>query len=215
MVIRAKFYALVYSSLVIDHLSSAIATEKVCVAFIYCDYREQKQQSAENMTEGILKQAITAANTVPEELVKRKAERKGALELKDAVQALSRTLRSFDRTYLCIEALDERLEEHRYEFIRCLNELGASDSNHPPFIRIFLTGRPLIKNEVNSHPSVVANPRTLVSMLLEANTGDIAAYVTHKISMHTRVRMDEDFKRQIVAEITAASQGMLVVAKIT
>jgi hypothetical protein len=49
-----------------------------------------------------------------------------------------------------------------------------------------------------------------LSMQLVANTGDIAAYVTHKLNQDKMVKMPEDFKKQIVEEIVTTAQGMSV-----
>jgi hypothetical protein len=45
---------------------------------------------------------------------------------------------------------------------------------------------------------------------LEASAEDITAYITHKLAMDTKVKMEDDFKNQIVTEIVSTSQGMLV-----
>jgi hypothetical protein len=47
-------------------------------------------------------------------------------------------------------------------------------------------------------------------MVLEAHTDDIAAYIIHQLSLDTVVKMSEDFKLQIVQEITSASQKMFL-----
>jgi hypothetical protein len=87
--------------------------------------------------------------------------------------------------------------------------LFTSDPNQLPVIKLFFTGRPQIKDYINSHPAIgVPRPS---SMVLEASEKDIAAYVNYKIAMDTKVTMDEDFKQEIVAEILAGSQGILVI----
>jgi hypothetical protein len=45
---------------------------------------------------------------------------------------------------------------------------------------------------------------------LEASAEDITAYIIHKLAMDTKVKMEDDFKNQIVTEIDSTSQGMLV-----
>lgn len=47
-----------------------------------------------------------------------------------------------------------------------------------------------------------------MSLVLEASTGDITAYIKYKLEMDTGLQMDEDFKTEIVEEIVATSQGM-------
>jgi hypothetical protein len=198
------------SSLVIDHLFAKFTGENVCIAFAYCDYGNQEQQSTRNMIGGLLKQAITACNNVTEAIInpllKIKIDRKN-LELNDAFEALSKVLESFEKTYLCIDALDECSEKHQKEIIRYINQLSmlsSTDSTVVP-VKIFFTGRPHIKDYFNADSST--SPPGPLSITLIANSNDIAEYV--KQMLDTDIRgMDDEFKREIVAKIVAASNGM-------
>lgn len=146
------------SSLVIDHLSAKSTGENVCVAFAYCDYGNQEQQSMRNMIGGPFKQVITASNNVTEEIInpllKINKDRKN-LELNDAFEPLLKVLKSFKKTYVCIDALDECSEKHRKEIICYINQLSTlsfTDSTAVP-VKIFFTGRPHIKNtSIHIHP---------------------------------------------------------------
>lgn len=54
-----------------------------------------------------------------------------------------------------------------------------------------------------------------ISVILEASTHDIAAFIKNKISMDTKVKMTEEFRNQIMDEIVATSQGMFVTRSIS
>ncbi|KAI5816207.1 hypothetical protein BZA77DRAFT_344472 [Pyronema omphalodes] len=199
------------SSLVIDHLSG-FAGSKTYVAFIYCDYREAKEQTPVNMIGGLLKQAITASKGVPtdiiETLLKKKKDQQ-AIEVKDAVHSLSRLLKGFDKTYICIDALDECNETDRRQLIQYLVELSSSsDDNESRPIRLFFTGRPPMENYVISHTSV--EPEIPFMVKLQASTEDITAYIAHKIDEDKTIDMDDGFKKYIVEEIVSASKGMFL-----
>lgn len=78
------------SSLVIDELAlrSRKAGAKVGLAYVYCDYRDQAQQTAKNIVGGILKQLFAALPLLPPEMItmyeqKSKQERR-SFELLDA-----------------------------------------------------------------------------------------------------------------------------------
>jgi hypothetical protein len=201
------------SSLVIDHLSSKFETsDNVFVAFFYCDYRDREQQTIVNMIGGLLKQAITALRKPSSEfigpLLKTKKGR-NKLDLEDALGVLSQILREFDRVYICIDALDECTEEPRRDLIRCLKGLSNPDptESEPVEIRLFVTGRPHIKDYVVTH-FAIAGSLIPLAMELKTRNEDIAAYINYKLKMDTGVKMDEDFKKQIVSEILSTSQGM-------
>lgn len=176
--------------------------------FFYCDYQDNQQQTTENIIGGLLKQALSIAK-FPEDVIHSildtKKERKKS-ELEDIIQCLSTTLRKFKKTYVCIDALDECNKEHRRKLIRHLKDIAASESL---VIRFFFTGRPQIKEYINLHPATgVSLP---LSVNLEASEEDIIAYICHKLEEDTKVLgRTEDFKKEIIDEIVATSQGMLV-----
>ncbi|KAI5808430.1 hypothetical protein BZA77DRAFT_329781 [Pyronema omphalodes] len=200
------------SSHVIDHLSSRSTSENTCIAFMYCDHMDQKEQTVVHVLGGLLKQAITESKEGCTEIIQsllRKKRFRGSLEVYDAMYALSQLLRGFEKTYICIDALDECKEEDRKCLIKYLTELSAfSDRNNAPRIQLFFTGRPSMQKYVKSHHPV--NSRINLSFKLKSIAEDIAAYVAHKIDHDKMVGMDDAFKKHIVEEIASASRGIFL-----
>jgi type II secretory pathway predicted ATPase ExeA len=199
-----------HSSIVIDHLSSKFANDTICIAYVYCDYRDNEKQSALNMIGSLLKQAMVVSRTICDDFIDSFLEKKKKqmnVEIDDALQALSKILQRFKMTYICVDALDGCLEEHRWNLIRRLKGLATYNPEHPVGILLFFTGRPQIKDYINLHPDIGANGS--VSIKFEATSDDIAAYIQHRLEMDSNSRiMDDEFKKLIVAEIVATSQGM-------
>jgi hypothetical protein len=149
------------SSRVIDHLASKSADRNVCVAYIYCDYQEHHQQSTLNMAGSLLRQAIVASykshdnDTVIRNLLENKQQRQ-ELSSDEALKALAKILGNFDKTYICIDALDECGDQHLEGLIRILGELAIStdsDVTNPSILRLFFTGRPEVEDYVSKHSS--------------------------------------------------------------
>jgi hypothetical protein len=165
------------------------------------------------MIGGLLKQAITASKEGCRDIIQTLLEKKKGrrpIEVNDVVHALSELLRGFDKTYICIDALDECNEEDRRQLIQRLAELSSfSDRDNLLPIRLFFTGRPPMEKYVKSHTSV--EPKIPLMVKLEANTEDIAAYIAHKIDEDKMVEMDDAFKKHIAEEIVSVSQGMFVI----
>lgn len=142
------------------------------------------------MIGGLLKQAITATKEVPRKLVESK-EKRGNLELQEAVDALSELLQGFEKIYLCVDALDECSDEvARWNLVSFLQELAdkaaKSESIQTSIVRIFLTGRHQIKEQVSCPYGSSANTSpSLVSVVLKAHTDDIAAYITYRLSRYS------------------------------
>lgn len=173
------------------------------------------------MLGALLKNAMVSLEAVPDaflEILSQQRKKREPLELNDAFNALSQILQSFDTAYLCLDALDEATEDHRRRLINSLQQLVTSrnsDSvaNRSTPIKLFFTGRPQIEDYINAHPAI--KPMGPLSIRLEARTHDIVKFIEHKIMMDTKVKMGEGFKAQIVADITAASQGMFVTSNFT
>jgi hypothetical protein len=156
-----------------------------------------------NRIGGLLKQVIMAQPNVPDDIMQvfRKSKRT-ALGLEDARHMLSEGLKSFHRTYLCIDALDECKDEYRRVFLRSLQQV-SKNSQH--LARLFVTSRPYVEDEVGRY---FESP---LAVRIVANNHDIMKYVAYQIAEdHNPVDMNDDFKNEIITKIADASQGMYV-----
>ena len=163
------------SSLVIDSLREQTCGENIAVLFLYCDYQTQKDQSAVNMMGGLLSQIAFGATQIPPEIQRtfeQKQRGRQALRLPDMLKLLVKTVSSIERVYICIDAMDELLPGNRSELLRALRGIIRDAPN----IRLFLTGRPHIRGELDKYITKGAHIIPIV-----ADQGDIAAYVTRKI----------------------------------
>ncbi|KAH7071830.1 nucleoside phosphorylase domain-containing protein [Paraphoma chrysanthemicola] len=102
----------IISSLVIDHLEERLAAMKssVGLAYVYCDYRDQKEQSIENILGAVLKQLLRLLPDIPETILKVYDEwvtRQKPLSSANAMDLLRAACAQFTTTYVCIDALDE------------------------------------------------------------------------------------------------------------
>lgn len=193
-----------HSSLVTDHLFSA--GEGVCVICLYCDYRDQEKEDPANMIGAILKQALVAMPEIPDDVlqdIRRKRQSRKPLGLENSLEILARVLRSFQKTYICIDALDECNSRHR----RCfLESLGKISKGVCQSVYIFVTGRPHVGEDIHQYLASKS-----ITIQLEASGEDIAKYIAHEIQNDDNdVTMDDDFKKEIAAKIVSTSQGMFV-----
>jgi hypothetical protein len=119
---------------------------------------------------------------------------------------LTQAYKVFEKSFICIDGLDEFKDEEGSRLFQSLKQLLPKDSA----IWLFLTGRPHMEPHVNTRLGTKGKS-LFVTTYLEANTDDIAAYVYHEIEMDSsHVIMHDDFKDEIVAEIIRTSKGMLV-----
>ena len=100
------------------------------------------------------------------------------LRLPEMVKLLVNTICSLDRVYICVDAMDELLPQHRSEYLRALRKI----IQEAPNTRLFLTGRPHIRGELDKNLTEGAYIIHIVP-----NQEDITKYLSRK--------MDEDGDR--------------------
>ncbi|CUS09922.1 unnamed protein product, partial [Tuber aestivum] len=181
------------SSLVIDTLCPRVG-QNFRVLYLYCHYPTYKKLSAADLIAGLLKKAMTGLDGIPEE-VSREFEKSKHYEggrrrplLLDVVNMLYAVLTSFERAFICIDALDECPSGQRIELLNSLETL----IRQPSKTRLFLTGRPLIHREIEQYLSKSAQ---IVS--IKPNEGDIKEYITQRLDrdpnpdeMNSQLRTD-------------------------
>ena len=138
------------SSLVIDALCDWARGRNAAVALFYFDFRAQKEQSPTNILSSLLGQVVGGLEKVPAKIVQAFREGKvigdrklGLGEIVEMLQDIS----SSQRTFICIDALDECLPEYRGELLDSLKQI----LHKSPSTGIFLTGRLHIQDEVEKH----------------------------------------------------------------
>ena len=115
---------------------------------LYCDFLTQQEQSAANMLGAMLKQ-LASRGGIPEHtreaFQKAKKEFGGrGLQLPGMVDTLKKTISSLPRLFICIDAIDECTPKHRRELLGSLRETIRVS----PGVRVFLTGRPHVDDEI-------------------------------------------------------------------
>jgi len=140
------------SSLVIDTLCNSIGGDNVAVACVYCDFHAHKEQSTAGVLAALLKQLIAGVEPIlgeiKEAFERAKKEVDGrALRLPEIRAMLVKSLSSLRRGFICIDALDEFPTKHRLELWDSLQHVVRECPN----TRLFITGRPHIREEVNKY----------------------------------------------------------------
>jgi len=194
------------SSLVIDTLRKQTRGRNVAVLSLYCDYQAQKAQSAVNMIGALLRQVVLRARRIPDEIKSAfdEANRDGGegLPLPAMVKLFIKAIDSIELVYLCVDAVDEVLRERRPEFLRALRQITRDTPN----VRLFLTGRPYIRGELDNYLAEGANVIEIV-----VDPGDITKYVSHKIeddSHQDPDLMTEDLKTDIMRTMLERTSKM-------
>ncbi|RPA99418.1 hypothetical protein L873DRAFT_1635309, partial [Choiromyces venosus 120613-1] len=137
------------SSLVIDHFQGS--EQDITVTALYCDYLDKKEQTTSNMIGAILKQVVGDGN-IQEDM--RKAFEVGKRHLggvgrgtSELLKMLKTVLAQRQRIVICVDGLDESLPDHRTGLLKALREI----IQELPNVRLFLTARPFILDEIKRY----------------------------------------------------------------
>ena len=184
------------SSLVIDTLCKQAVGENAAVACFYFDFAAQEEQSPVAILGSVLKQVIGGLNEVPERIAKafRDQEKVGGqrLALSEIVEFLQ-DISSSRCTFICIDALDECSPGNRVRLLDSLSQILQKSRG----ARIFLTGRPNVRGEVEKHLGGRAATRSITP-----TKDDIIIFLRAKLRDDTIPdAMDETLEEEIMENI--------------
>ena len=188
-----------FSSLVIDALCDepGEAEGEYAVACLYFDSTAQKEQFAASVLGVLLKQVVGSFEQIPKEITDAFQRHKKfiggrKLQLPEIVKMLG-SLSSTQRTYFCLDAVDECAAPDRTKILLSVKEIIEMS----PTTRVFLTGRPHVGDEVGKClPGAV----TLVS--INPRKEDIIQYIHEKLAEDTTSNeMDARLEAEIVKKI--------------
>lgn len=194
------------SSLVIDTLGDRSSNQRVIVTGFYFDFAVQKEQSPTDMLGSLLKQVVSGLKEIPEEMASMYRRHRMVIGGREpqvsAILEMLQTASSSQQIFICVDALDECIAEHRQEVLESLRRILENS----PGVRLFLTGTPNIKSEIRR-----LFAQTATFMEIKPYTGDIVKYIQAKLERDTnKSAMNSGLKTDILTKIPAMASGMYV-----
>jgi len=194
------------SSLVIDSLCDQNGEKNATVACIYFDFAAQNDQSPTITMGALLKQVVGGLEKIPEEITRAYQKQKKALggrgpQLSDIVKMLQTTT-SKECTFICIDALDECVPEHRAKLIDSLGQILESS----PATGIFVTGRPHVRPDITRRLA-----GRVTSLPISTKRTDIIRYLHSRLEEDTILdAMDSSLEAEILKKIPEDVSEMYV-----
>jgi len=133
---------------VIDKLCDEAVEGNPIVVCFYFDFAARNEQSPVNMLGSLLRQLVSGQGEIPEVIAR--AFRKEKMSIGGRGLQVSGILNMFQatiamrRTFICVDALDECVPEHRTVVLESLGQMLKGSPN----TRLFMTGRPHVRSEV-------------------------------------------------------------------
>jgi len=125
-----------------------------------------------------------------------------SLRLPEMLELFVETIGSLERVYICVDAMDELVPQHRSELLRALPLILQKAPN----TRLFLTGRPHIRGELDRYLRKGAYIIHIVP-----DQGDIARYLIRKMDdddARDPDLMTENLKTDIMETISEKASDM-------
>ena len=189
----------------IDTLCDQAKEEDFAVACLYCDYRVQQDQTTTNMMGALLKQLVGRGG-IPEDIREAFQEAKKVvggtrLLLEDLMRMLEIAIASFPQVFICIDALDECLPKHLPELLESLRDIARWS----PKTRIFLTGRPHVKEAIQRYFAKA------IVIPISPNQHDIRNYLEMRLDRDDEPEaINKDLRADIVRSIVDNMSDMCV-----
>ena len=138
------------------------------------------------MLGSLLKQIISRTGRISEEILRVLQEQKEAVsgrrpQLTDIVKMLQ-LVTSGQRTYMCIDALDECTAVQRFRLFDSIEQILEKS----PGTRIFVTGRPHIRAEIEKRLA-----RRVTSISVGPTRDDIVSYFRARFNLNPKRRIEE------------------------
>ena len=183
----------------IDRLCDQARGEHLAVAWMYCDYLAQQEQTIINIIGAILKQLV-GRREIPKDL--REAFHEGRRPLlQDLVRMLQIAISSLSQVFICIDALDEFPPKDLPELLESLSNIVRES----PRTRIFFTGRPLVQETIQRYFTKAA------TILISPNQDEVKNYVEMRLDRDDEPEaMDKYLRADIVKMILDKMSDMWV-----
>ena len=179
----------------------------MAVACFYYDFASREAQSPTNMLGSLLSQLLEA---IPEEIRKGLRGQKKLLggrrlQLPDIVKMFA-AITSLQRTFICVDALDECIPKHQLEVLDALGQILQRSPN----ARMFMTGRPHIRGAVERELGGRA-----ISLSVRPRGNDIVTYLRDRLRKDTAPEvMDSGLEGDIMKGIPEEISESYVVGEI-
>ena len=185
------------SSVVIDYLCDQAIEENTVVACFYYDFASRNAQFPTNMLGSLLKQLLSGSGEIPVEITKKFRSQKRLiggrrLQVPDIVKMFP-TVSSLQRTFICVDAIDECVPKHQMEVLDALGQILSGSPN----TRIFMTGRSHIRGGV-----VRALGGRATSVSIKPRDDDIVTYLRARLRKDTTPEvMESSLEDEIMKSI--------------
>ncbi|KAK0485387.1 hypothetical protein EDD18DRAFT_1361068 [Armillaria luteobubalina] len=190
----------VVNSLQLPDYEETFVQKKTLILNIFCDYQYTNAQTVENVLRSLLKQRVQAHGL--SDSIAFLYDNNTPLFLDNLAEILVQELKSFDRVYIILDALDEFPENDgsQEKLISVLRALGNNT-------RLLVMSRDI--------PAIGSLFQTDTWLDIRATDKDIKAYIKTKLSsghLARHIKGRGDVREEILTGVTMKADGMFLLA---
>ncbi|KAL8664144.1 MAG: hypothetical protein Q9202_003328 [Teloschistes flavicans] len=192
----------VLASLAVDFLRRLPKNDPpIGVAAVFCSFKDQEQQSLENLLASVCVQLLQESSSLPGKLMDlyethySKGTRPGLQEILHVFQV---AVNAIGLVYLVVDALDECMEEVR-------NELISNIKATPVNLQLLVTTRYI--------DSILSHFTASLQLEVRANDADLDSYIRSKIQ-RLPIQVQAELADEICHSIITKADGMFLAAKL-
>ncbi|KAL7936092.1 ankyrin repeat-containing domain protein [Trichoderma chlorosporum] len=193
----------IITAIVINHLFANFRHDpQIGIAYIYCNFRRQDDQTVEKVLANLLKQLAQAQPCLPsivEKLYENHEYSRTRPSLDEITTALHSMAAAYSRTFIVVDALDECQGLSRSRLLDEIFNLQAKTGAN-----LFATSRMIdtIRKKFDGY----------TTMEISAADGDVLAYLDGQISLRKSDIINDDIQDKIRAGVLKAADGMFLLA---
>lgn len=195
----------ILTSIVVEELTTRFQDNKsIGIAYLYCNFRRQHEQKAEDLLANLLKQLNQGRSSLPDtikSLYDSHQVKRTQLSFEEISRALQSVATMYSRVFIVIDALDECQVSHncRKRFLSELFSLQAKCGAN-----LFVTSRFI--------PEITEYFQGSISLEIRASEHDVRRYVEgHMAYLPSFVGRSPDLREDVKTCIIKAVDGMYVV----
>jgi len=185
----------------IDHLCRTTLRDDIGVAYLFCNYKAQADQSAASLFAALLKQLVQSRPDIAApvaHIYDNHSKRGSRPSLDEILRALQSVCSTYTTVYIIVDALDECAHKDgaRSRLLDKLHELQARTD-----VRLLFTSRfiPEITQKFQSNPTLE----------VRASEEDVRRFVAGQVPrLPNCIQRDEELKHAVQNKIVEAVDGM-------
>jgi DNA-binding MarR family transcriptional regulator len=189
------------AAIAVDYLQNAIQTTDIGVAYLYCNYKRQADQTAPDLVAAIIKQLVQDRPSIAQSLsilYERHRVRGTRPPLGELSSVLHSVLANYSKVYVVLDALDECPEQNRTRNL--LLEI-CRNLQRQTGLRLMVTSRQIsdILEEFEDAPLIE----------VRANNSDLKRFVMGNVDRFAKfVRLNTDLQDLVQNRVIEAADGM-------